>query len=1029
MRKQPRLLLPSVCTFGFTATWSVVALMLCLPFAQSANLLQNPGFEDYDDNEPVHRRTYARANKTAWTFRVIGGLGSDTASAASRGDVHSGTTAIEVVLAADVKGAALYQPTGGRDNSIPVAADESFTFSLWAKSPDRTEIATMVYEYDEAGTNHNTATKGWVKLDKAWRQYALEYKPLAGTRSVACSVHMRRTGKTLIDHAAFHLVGESPDDSKADGYRMAAATEVKTVPKPDDLRYEVAHLPSGNRVVAAVSVPAPPLETLHAKVEIRGDDDRALVTAAINDFTEPVMAAVLSTAELQPGNYQAHISLLNEDTAIGQHQAAFEIKPRPEWWDNEIGILAPGVVPAPWTPMTVDGTTVNCWNRSYQFKNSPLPSVITTADAQILQHPIRYAATVNGKTVTTDSASVAIAAQTDSRIELTATDTLGELQLNSKIWIEFDGFMWITTTFTPGATTTCSQLKLEIPIKPEYATLYNSDREDDNKGIGAIKQDQFFTAYDPIWNRAVQAWIGDEARGIHWCAESDRNWRLRRPDRGIGYIRRDDAVVMTVNFIDHPVKLEKPFTLAFGLMATPSRPKPRGWRSWRIGRGNDPGTLSMGRAGETKAEPERTNYAYATSYWSKYPRSRYPVPNPEAKGRVDSLLSQGIKAMPDSSLVWDNPIGPEYQYFKWEWHTAPFARPDTSKMNPQKDWLEYPNCPRNKSYVDWKIWNLNRTIEELDLHGMYFDMSSPPVCGSHWHGCGFQDDDRGWPPVNGYFPTGYGAHISERRLIDEIGRYHPETQLLATRELFKRFYIMAKSHDPEFFIMFHNSGDWLCSIISFVGSTHQGEQFRRPSSGANYYQALTLDQYRASCMGHNFGPPDCFLPEFASTASRSGQDPNYWYTEAAEPEVRHLLGMILVHDSKVVPAYSTTKPYSEIRAAQEAFGQWDDAMAFRPYWDIADYATITPAHPNLVCSIFQGTPTIRGIASKTMLVVFNNTDNAIETTIKLNTDRIDVHDDQLHDPIRNETIAVANATATFSMPKRDFRMLIIEQRQ
>lgn len=1006
---------------------AAIIFVLMQPATHAANLLRNPDFEDYDKNEPVHRRTYPRTNTRAWSFRVLGGLGTAIDSTATREDTRSGKTAIQLTLTADAQGGALYQPTGGYENSIPVAADEAFRFSVWARTPDGVQMAIMVYEYDDKGINHHTASKGWVKPTKEWRHYTLDYTPKAGTRSIACSIHVRSVGRIFIDNTAFHLAGEAPDADKTGGYRMAAATEIKTAPKPDDLRFEVAHLPSANRIVAAVSVPAQALETLNARAAIhRQGDHEPLATQVIPQFTEPVMAAVLSTAGLQPGQYQVRITLLNGDETIDDHVADVEIQPRPEWWDNQVGVLAPGEVPPPWTPMTANATSVNCWNRNYEFRDSPLPSAITTAGVQILARPIRFSGTVNGIAATTGEAIVKITDQAADRMNLTATDHLRDLAVETNIRIEFDGFIWVTATFSAKDVVTVADLKLEIPVKREYATLYNSDREDDNLGIGAIDRDQFFTAYDPIWNRAVQAWIGDEARGIHWCAESDRNWKLWRPDLGIGYIRGPDAVIMTINFIDHPVEIEAPFTIAFGLMATPIKPKPVGWRSWRIGRGNDPGTLAVGGAGETKAEPERTNYSYATSYWSKYPRSRYPVPNPEAKARIDNLLAQGIKAMPDSSLVWDNPISPEYQYFKWEWHTAPFARPDISKMNPQKDWLEYPNCPRNKSFVDWKIWHLHKTIKALDLHGMYFDMSSPPVCGSHWHGCGFQDPQRGWPPVNGYFPTGYGAHTTERRLIDEIGRYHPETQILATRELFKRFYVMAKRHDPAFFTMLHNSGDWLCSIISFVDSTHQGEQFRRPSTGANYYQALTLDQYRASCMGHNFGPPDCFLPEFASTAASSGQDPQYWYTEAAEPQVRHLLGMILVHDSKCVPAYSTTRPYDQIRAAQDEFGQWDDAMDFLPYWDIAAYATLTPANPNLVCSIFRGQPQGRGHGSRAMLVLFNNTDDAITTEVRLNVDNIGVSGTRFRDPMRHETFTLTDTAATLLMPKRDFRILLLE---
>ena len=300
----------------------------------------------------------------------------------------------------------------------------------------------------------------------------------------------------------------------------------------------------------------------------------------------------------------------------------------------------------------------------------------------------------------------------------------------------------------------------------------------------------------------------------------------------------------------------------------------------------------------------------------------------------------------------------------------------------------------------------------------------PTLCGSSWHGCGFQDDKRGWPPVGGYFSDGYGPCLPYRRLIDQIGRYHPETQLLATRELFKRFYIAAKQHAPDFMIVYHSSGEYDMGINSFCTSIYLGEDLRVPP--ANYYEKLKIDMFRAGYMGHNLGPVATFLPEFAPVAARMKEDPAFWHTPAAEKQVRQLLGMLLVHDCDATAGSSTLKPYERMRAAQDEFGQWDDAMEFLPYWNNSEYVKINPENKNLVCSVFRGKPEDPAVKSKVMLVIFNNTDKDTDTKVGLNFKNLKVSGTQLRDLRTGEIFKIAGNISTISMPYRDFRMLLLE---
>jgi len=802
-------------------------------------------------------------------------------------------------------------------------------------------------------------------------------------------------------------------------------------------RVEVAYFPSKQQVVVAFSAIelADRLDQLRAEFTIASNKTgQTVASGAIDKFNETIMAGVLDIKNARPGKYSVRARLLQGEKLLDEHIEQLEVKPLPVWWDNKIGILPDDKVPPPWTNLVVKSdkasgiSDISCWNRIYRYRKSLLPVQVETTGVEILNRPIQLKGTINGKSCSTAPGRVKFVKKTNSRVEFTTTGSLGDLPLRTETWMEFDGLMWVKLHLEPKGTVNVSDLRLEIPVKREYATLYNSDREDDRKGIGEL-EDSFFTRFDPIWNRATQCWLGDEYRGIHWCAESDRNWQLNDPHKGIGYIRHPEQVVVTINFIDHDVKITEPMTLEFGLMATPTKPKPKGWRSWRFGYGHDPGTLGKSKrtdagAGATAYGPNDTNYEVGFSYWSKFLRTRYPLANSEAPGRIKHLLKQGIKVVPDCTIVWCNPIGPEYSYFQDEWHPAHWALPDVEKMNADKNWLEYAACPGCKSYADWKVWALTKLVKRLNLHGIYFDMSMPTLCGSHWHDCGFQDENRGWPPVNGYFPDGYGPCLPYRRLIDQIGHYHPETQILATRELFKRFYITAKQHDPNFMIVYHTSGDYYMSINSFCTAIYLGEDLRRPPT--NYYHKLKIDTFRAGYMGHNLGPLSLFLPEFTSSAARAKEDVNFWRTPAAEKQVRQLIGMLLVHDCDAMPSGSTLHPYDEVRAAQNEFGQWDDAMEFLPYWNNSNYVLINPKDKNLVCSVFRGKPKNPDAKSRVMLVVFNNTDKDVQTKVGLSFKNLKVSGTQLRDLRTGEVFKIQGNVSSVNMPYRDFRMLLLE---
>jgi len=763
------------------------------------------------------------------------------------------------------------------------------------------------------------------------------------------------------------------------------------------------HYPSFNKVMVGFSAPGcgGAGSPLTAVASLTKNTQAEVLVRGQTDFTEDSVELELSTAGLEPGDYRVEAMVFEDQAPVLAKTFDLTIQPEPAWLGNQIGVLPAGTVPAPWTAMTVNGGDINCWGRTYRFANTVFPSQIETAGAQILYWPIRLSGVVNSISRALSAGSVSITSQADDRVELITSGFLGELPVQASIWIEYDGLCWITMELLPEAPVEISSLRLEIRLNDENATLFCSDHPDlDGTGKVLSSWSGEYSYSNP------QFWIGDEQRGLYWGAESNRNWMLDNPSQGIRYDKLGDQVLVTVTLIDHQVTISEPTSYQFGLMATPVRPKPAGWRTWRFGKAEDPPY--------TTAYYQYSNMAII-DYWCIRQRSVTPIPHATTPARVAGFLSQGLQPVPYMSLTWTDPQSPEYLYYRDEWHDAYYALPDSNDPDPTA-WRQVAVCANAQSFQDWFLWTVTDTISSLDLHAMYFDMSAPSTCANHGHGCGFQDPNRTWPePFGGSI---YGPTSPEARYIDSVGQYFMETHLLRTREMARRFYLATQQHDPNFVSVFHTSGSLYLPQIAYLNAVLEGEQFRRPP--VNYYNVIRLDQFRAEFMGHNWGFVGVFLPEFAAAADRAGEDPNFWYTSAAAKQVRHLLGMILVHDSQVWPAYSTEVPYNQIRAAQDQFG-WDDSLEFLPYWDNASYVTITPANENLVVSVFRDPA-----RTKAMLVVFNNTDSNIDSTISLNFSNLGVSGTTLRDPINGETFPIANSQASVFMPYRDFRILFLE---
>ena len=697
-------------------------------------------------------------------------------------------------------------------------------------------------------------------------------------------------------------------------------------------------------------------------VVTRPGGDEALQTVALEGGAGDSRVAAVDVSALQPGEYQGSVTVGEGDRALGQREFSFTLLEKPEWIGTDAGVI--NYVPEPWTPIEYDGSRVSVWGRSIELGDSLLPARIASQGEELLAGPVALVAAAAGAECRATGATFEFGEQTDQRATWRTSAMIGPVQADVEAWMEFDGLMWFELTLSAEQAATLESLRLEIPFAKEHSTLlYSGNYRTIDTGA---------TPSEPWVTGAVPAiGLSNEERGMQWLMESRKGWNLANPDAAVEVIPGADTTTLAINFMDQPTEISEPRTIAFGLHPAPIKPPLEGRRMLRpLGKDLQP---------QPNISLWQTNWSLGCSY-------ALPVAE-----RMHDVVAQrhglGWRTMLYTRLAECSVKGPWYGYFRDEWRIDPGPRmaydPDAT------DWGKAnPVCQNSQSWQDWTAWSFREAFRQTAADGVYYDVSRPAFCMNAHHGCGF---------------------------INERGEREPEYQLLGTRELQKRMWvIMHEQLDRECMVTHHMSGDIRTATQSFSDAIIDGENFTGMLKD-NYYELLPLDKFRAEFMGHQWGLTSIFLPEF-SRAQLTPEGKELYESPEKLPEVRHLAGMIFLHDSIPWPAFSDLTPYGTIWAAQDELG-WGDEVEFLPYWNNAD--VLAPMGEELVASIFRNN-------GRLLIVLFNNTDEAQQAPIKLDLAKLGVQASTLRDFETREAFTLADGATEVPIVKRNFRLLLSE---
>ena len=156
----------------------------------------------------------------------------------------------------------------------------------------------------------------------------------------------------------------------------------------------------------------------------------------------------------------------------------------------------------------------------------------------------------------------------DSYITLSKKVSIGDLDVEVKTRIEFDGFIRFDISLRPKKPVRIDEMLFTIPVKKKYVLLYNKLGGWNENPWGRI--DDILGEHDPKFRNYY--WIGDDDRGICWLTDTNRNWKVRHSDSMIGVREERGSIVGYMKPVGKPMILTSDWNLRFGLEATPTRP-------------------------------------------------------------------------------------------------------------------------------------------------------------------------------------------------------------------------------------------------------------------------------------------------------------------------------------------------------------------------------------------------------------------------------------------------------------------------
>ena len=253
-----------------------------------------------------------------------------------------------------------------------------------------------------------------------------------------------------------------------------------------------------------VGVPQGKVQALWFGVQIPGD-------AAPGDYD--------ATLTIRPKNAESRAVALQlkvlptklEDGGVGDLWRHARLK----WLDSTIAL--DDEVVAPYTPLQLDGRTVQCLGRSVTFAETGLPQEIRAGERSILARPVNMVVATPDGAIAWTGGQPKLVQIGPGTVTCESTSVGGPLRMNCTAKMEFDGYIHIRAKLTADRDTQLNDVRLDIPYRSEAAKyMMGLERK------GGNRPKQWTWAWN-IEHPTNAVWIGDMDAGLQCKLKGPRD--------------------------------------------------------------------------------------------------------------------------------------------------------------------------------------------------------------------------------------------------------------------------------------------------------------------------------------------------------------------------------------------------------------------------------------------------------------------------------------------------------------------------
>lgn len=618
--------------------------------------------------------------------------------------------------------------------------------------------------------------------------------------------------------------------------------------------------------------------------------------------------------------------------------------------------------PAPYTPVKASSSQFSYLGRKTELGALLLPEQIDAAGQRLLAAPVRL---VTEPDVLADAKGKSkVTGRTADKATWEWSGESAAFRIAARMTGECDGFCWYDLELSPKQPVKISLLRLEIPRRASTARYLHA------ACFNWTYLSTGLPEYGGHWADKFKpyVWLGDEARGLAWCAESDRDWSLKEPARALEVHTQGDVVVFSATWLDHEKTISAPVTLRFGLQASPVKPISFAWRAKaRILHGINYGACEPGPDGRTLLDTLHDGGVKTVVFhqdWTEY----YGQVTPWGGERLRQLIRECHKR--DLKLIVYIGYGvarnaPELEGRHDAWSVIPLI-PWTTPARTEFEAFDA-TCARS-GWADWLVAGLDRLFAEYDLDGLYFDGTSEAWrCQNQTHSCGWKDD---------------------------TGKLRTEYPLLATRQLMRRIADTVRQHRPDAILDVHMSASLTLPTLAFCDSFWNGEQFENLKASDKF--ELPLHAFRTEFMGYAHG----LDAEFLCYENRP-----FTLSEA--------IALAWVHGVEVRPYPNTLRQISPIWRAMDGFGAC--SARWLPYWGGS--------------GAIAGNESVKVSAyakpGKALLFISHLKREPLSSSVRLDRQRLGLASGELRafDALTGASVALENDTLPLSFDTMSYRLI------